>query len=102
MSNFIEDCINAEAILDEIDDYVEEWHNSNTNIPVYEFLGMTEDEYFLWVENDSYLKYIIEAHVQNREVNDIISDAYHKMVARTSSAKEAEELLKWLSERGIL
>ena len=51
MSNFINDVINADAILDEIDDYIEKWHDSDTDCSVFEYLGMTEEEYFLWVEN---------------------------------------------------
>ena len=62
MSNFINDVINTDAILDEIDDYIEKWHDSDTDGSVFEYLGMTEEEYFLWVENDFYLKYIISAH----------------------------------------
>ncbi len=45
--------------LDEIDDYVEKWHNSDSHCSVSEYLGMTEEEYFLWTEDNSNLKYIV-------------------------------------------
>ena len=48
MSNFIEKCLNGEALLDDIDDFVDEWHESKGNIPLYEFLGMKKSEYSLW------------------------------------------------------
>ena len=36
MSNFINDVINADAILDEIDDYIKKWHDSDTDCSVFE------------------------------------------------------------------
>ena len=65
-SDFITDCINADALLEEIEEYIEEWHISETDKPIYDFLGMTQEEYFLWVENDDMLKYIIQAHIQGK------------------------------------
>jgi len=73
MSNFINDVINADAILDEIDDYIEKWHDSDTDCSVFEYLGMTEEEYFLWVENDFYLKYIISAHEKNINISQLLT-----------------------------
>ncbi|RGB71777.1 hypothetical protein DW070_16915 [Coprococcus catus] len=43
MSNFINDVINADAILDEIDDYIEKWHDSDTDCSVFEYLGSLRD-----------------------------------------------------------
>ena len=101
MSNFINDVINADAILDEIDDYIEKWHDSDTDCSVFEYLGMTEEEYFLWVENDFYLKYIISAHEQNKNIEDLISEDYDtKMVARASSPEEAKKIYNWLVQKG--
>ena len=73
MSNFINDVINADAILDEIDDYIEKWHDSDTDCSVFEYLGMTEEEYFLWVENDFYLKYIISAHEKDINISQLLT-----------------------------
>mgnify|MGYP000756431978 CR=1 FL=1 len=59
MTNFIDDVIDGKTKLDEIDDYVEKWHNSDSHCSVSEYLGMTEEEYFLWTEDNSNLKYIV-------------------------------------------
>jgi len=51
MSNsFIEKCINGDASLDEIDNYIDEWHDSDSdiNLELHEFLGMSWEEYSLW------------------------------------------------------
>jgi len=37
-------------ILEKIDDEIEQWHNSDIDIPLHEYLGMTEKEYAKWVE----------------------------------------------------
>lgn len=39
MSNFIQDCINADALLEEIDDYIEKWHESDSNETIYDYLA---------------------------------------------------------------
>lgn len=62
MADFITDCINADARLEDIDIYVKRWHESESELSIYEYLGMTRDEYGLWVEDDAYLKDIILAH----------------------------------------
>jgi len=36
--------------LNDIDDYFVQWHNSDSEETIYEFLGMTEDVYRLWVD----------------------------------------------------
>lgn len=101
MSNFIQDCINADALLEEIDDYIKKWHESDSNETIYDYLGMTEEEYYLWVEDDFYLKYIISAHEQNKKIEDLISEDYDtKMVARASSPEEAKKIYNWLVQKG--
>ena len=43
MTNFIDDVIDGKTKLDEIDDYAEKWHNSDSHCSVSEYLGMTEE-----------------------------------------------------------
>lgn len=103
MSNFINDVINADAILDEVDDYVEKWHDTDTDISIFDYLGMTEEEYLLWVENDFYLKYIVCAHEQNKSISEVLEEAYStKMVARSSSPEEGKKIYEWLKEKGLI
>lgn len=33
-----------------VDDLIEEWNNSDSNLHLHEYLGMTWDEYCRWVE----------------------------------------------------
>ncbi len=66
-SSFIEKCINGDASLDEIDDYIDEWHDSNSDIDLelHEFLGMTWEEYSLWAVKPSLLADILNHRKQD-------------------------------------
>ena len=72
MTNFIDDVIDGKTKLDEIDDYAEKWHNSASHCSVSEYLGMTEEEYFLWIEDNSNLKYIVLAHKNNINIKELL------------------------------
>ena len=62
MSNFIEMCMTGETHPDDIDNFVDEWHESDCNLPIHDFLGMTRDEYFSWVKDPDVLQHIVDAH----------------------------------------
>lgn len=43
--------------IDDIDDYIDKWHDEyQGNLKLYEYLGMTEDEYEKWLTNSDSLK----------------------------------------------
>lgn len=66
MSNFIEDCLSGNTILQEIDNYIDQWHDSQSDQTIYEYLGMTKEEYALFVKDENSLKSIIMAHKQGK------------------------------------
>ena len=47
---FVELCLKGEASADEVDDFVDRWHEGDADVPLHEFLGLTRDEYARWVE----------------------------------------------------
>ncbi len=58
--NFIEMCLNGAIPENEIDSFVDEWHEDKTlNVELHEFLGMTLEEYSNWVINPSILPFIL-------------------------------------------
>jgi len=98
---FMDACLAGDALYEEIDDYFVEWHNSDSDETVYEFLGMTEEEYGLWVENDSVLKSIFYARRNGISIMDFIQkDNGQSLAARASSREEAEFVQKWLIRTG--
>ncbi|MDB1954231.1 hypothetical protein PMY38_04585 [Clostridium tertium] len=91
--NFIDAVITGDALIDEIDNYIDMWHDGDSELEIYEFLGMTQREYRLWVEDDSLLKEIIKCHVDGKDIEDVITNPYYaekKMVARAKNAEEAK------------
>lgn len=61
MKTFIQCCIEGSAEPEEIDNYIDIWHemDSDIDIELCEFLGMTKDEYAAFVKNPEYINTII-------------------------------------------
>ena len=96
MSNFINDVINADAILDEIDDYMEKWDHLDTDCSVFEYLGMTEEEDFLLgTKMISILKiYQFQLHEKDININELLKKNIFKLVACSSSPEKAKKNLE--------
>jgi hypothetical protein len=104
MSNFIQDCLAGRVLLDDIDDYVEKWHEGGTNMPIEEFLGMTPTDYRVWAKNPDMLGIIIAAHKQNKPVTKVIERYAMQdmpMAARGVGINEALVLKQWLQKQGM-
>ncbi|SCG58628.1 hypothetical protein [Micromonospora rifamycinica] len=105
-SNFIDDVLRGKATLDQIDDYIDRWHDAPDGSPaasveLHEFLGMTWEEYRLWGERPESLRFTVAARRANKPVSDILrSDRALGAAARSSSKTDAELVLTWLKSRG--
>ena len=67
MSDFITKCLIGEAFLEDIDDHIDDWHDSDSDLSIHEFLGMTHAEYLLWIKDPDCLPQIVIAHRQHEE-----------------------------------
>ncbi|WP_022821695.1 hypothetical protein [Hymenobacter norwichensis] len=101
MSNFVRDCLNGDALLDEIDDYIDQWHDGDGNEPIYNFLGLTEKEYSMWVQKPDILPFLVTAHKENSKVEDILSRTVLSMAARSDYFDRARQLEQWLKQKGL-
>lgn len=100
---FMEACLEGDALLEDIDDYIDEWHDSDSDEDLHDFLGMTFEEYSAWVENDSILKTIFYAREVGKSINELIKENdVQKLVARASTPEEAAHVKEWLKKKGIL
>jgi hypothetical protein len=68
-ANFVDLCLSGEALSEEIDDYVEAWHEGGSGLPLHAFLGMTREEYGSWVEEPSILNVILEARMRGKPIS---------------------------------
>jgi hypothetical protein len=63
---FVDLCGRGDASPDQIDDFIELWHEGGSGLSLHEFLGMSWDEYSAWVLNPGLLPRIIAAHREAR------------------------------------
>jgi len=100
---FIEQVLEGEVLETEIDDFVEQWHESNNKETLAEFLGFTEDEYALWVEQPEALRNILFCRKHGMPLSEAAKWAEtHRVAARSQGNGDASELLKWLKKTGRL
>ena len=63
---FIELSLKGKVLLEEIDDFVDEWHEHPSGRKLHEHLDMTEGEFSLWLRVPETLPYIIKARRDHR------------------------------------
>lgn len=51
LRTFMERYLAGEVEAEDIDDFVEEWHNGKHAASLAEFLGLSDDEYWRWVKD---------------------------------------------------
>ena|ERR1035437_8677104 len=101
MSNFIQDCILGEALLSEIDDYIDKWHEGKGTVSLAEFLGMSLDEYSAFVAEEELLPLIVTAHKKKVNFRSYAQSELSAMAARSDDHAKAEKLKKWLKQKGL-
>lgn len=95
--NFIDRCVKGEVLLDEIDDFVDSWHESDSDQDIHEYLGMTEEEYSLWVANPDILPFIVKSRAEGKPLDEILHDL-NKMplAAKADSLAKTQKIISWL------
>tara|TARA_R110000751_G_scaffold301579_1_gene414237 strand:- start:690 stop:929 length:240 start_codon:yes stop_codon:yes gene_type:complete len=38
------------------DDKIDEWHESDSNLPLYEYIGLTKEKYLIWLKNPNLIE----------------------------------------------
>lgn len=98
---FIDLVMSGKALLEEVDDFVDCWHESESRLQLDEFLGMRPEEYVLWVEDESNLAYIIASRREGLSVSEF--NAQHtefKLAARAEKSSKVRSIKRWLEQRG--
>ncbi|MCG8283448.1 hypothetical protein MID07_02260 [Acinetobacter seifertii] len=102
MKNFIFDCINGDALIDDLDDYIDYWteHGEQLGCSLREYLGMSLKEYGYFLEDEDYLADIIYAHEHQLDIDDVIREAENSlpMAARAETAGETKKIQQWLDD----
>jgi hypothetical protein len=102
MSDFIDDCVNGDALLDDIDDYVDRWHGSDSSMPLYSYLGMSKHEYSLWLTEPAALAFIVKAKRERRSVTAVMASLNElPMAARSADPSNVQRVIAWLKAEGL-
>jgi len=97
---FIDLCVSGHALLDDIDDHIDQWHDSEGDDKLNEYLGMSPEEYETWLHAPETLHLIITSRVNHVPLISALASSYDlPMAARASSPDAAKFLMKWLSTK---
>lgn len=95
----------GEASPDDVDDFVDRWHDDQEpwarNLELHEYLGMTHEEYEVWLCDPLALPSILQARRSGRTLVAIVQQRFEAMVAanRRADATILYSLGNWLKER---
>jgi len=98
--NFMQNALAGYVMPDEIDDYVEEWHDSNSTQDLHEFLGMGFEEYSLWVSHPDFIDLILACRRNSRPLLEAVNDNVHskeRLAARADDARKLTALQHWIA-----
>lgn len=56
---FIDLCLSGEASMEDVDDFVDAWHDGAGKLSLREGLGMSEQEYARWINDPRELSRVI-------------------------------------------
>ncbi len=99
--NFVSLALAGAVMLDEIDDYVDEWHANPHRQLLHNYLGMNPDEYALWLSSPDSLALIVAARKLSKPLDVIANDNLQlmRLAARAEDSKIVKQLEAWLEQR---
>lgn len=102
VTKFINLCMGGNALLEEIDDFIDDWHEDPQGFDLHEYLGMTWEEYSMWVADPDILPYVIKSHIDNVPVQVLLDENYYELplAARAGNAMTAKKIMAWLKAHG--
>ena len=101
--SFLSLALSGEAMTDEIDDFVDSWHENPCDLALHEYLGMEKEEFGLWLASPDSLPLIIARRKLNKLLMSIVNDNLTEMriAARADDASKVQRLQTWLLHRHV-
>lgn len=99
--SFVTLCLRGELLTEEIDDWVERWHQSDSELTLAQFLGMTDEEYNAWLLDDTVLPFILKARKDDVPLETSLEQGIERIAARNQSSREVMQVLSWLNKHAV-
>lgn len=99
---FIDLAVRGDVLPDEIDDFVEVWHHSDSNLELHESLGLSWEEYSLWVADPEHINLIITARRKHQSIMEAVNDNlryWERIAARADDAGKLAALRRWIESQ---
>lgn len=99
-SSFMTLALNGQVLADEIEDFLEAWHASDSPGDAHEFLGMTFEEYSLWASDPDAIDLILSARHFHKPLREAVNDnlqAQERIAARADEAGKLAILSRWIA-----
>jgi hypothetical protein len=92
--------LSGRVLADEIEDFLEAWHVSDSDQEAHEFLGMTFEEYSLWASDAEAIDIILAARHNARPLREAVNDNLRyqeRIAARSDEAGKLAILARWIA-----
>jgi hypothetical protein len=101
--SFLDLYSDGKVTAEHIDDFIDAWHESDDSEqrPLSEFLGMTEDEYSVWLASHRVLPLLVAARRDGRSVAAVVQQHLADLQHAAAPADETAiyVLSHWLEKR---
>src|ERR1022692_3680788 len=101
-ATFLERYLDGEVPAEDIDDYVDRWHAKPGNQQIFEFLGLSRDEYAVRMRDPNALPHIARARREHQPLGSVIASTVKKApkAAGSPDAVKAKRFRRPLAQRG--
>lgn len=101
--SFLDQCLAGRATPDQIDDFIDRWHEAPNGRELNDYLGMTPEEYSLWLRVPDALPCIIKAKLDGTRLADAVLYEYRELGGDKSIDRaKVARLKEWLKAKGEL
>ncbi|WP_145748753.1 hypothetical protein [Nitrospirillum amazonense] len=96
---FLPGCVQGYYTYDELDDFIDQWHDSDSVESLVDYLGFSQGEWEILLMDKSALQKIISARDEGVPIGEYIAKKY-AMAARSDKPAEAQKIIDWLKKNG--
>ena len=92
----------GEAAPTDIDDFVDRWHARGDEwaqaLPLHDYLGLTREEYEVWVIDATVLPRILQARLNQEPIASAVADHLRELTSRNATTSRIGSLGNWLDK----